>query len=113
MRTVALYQMLFGLTTLVLGIYGIAAAGSVISLVVGIAAGLTLFGAGMAMQKGSRRGRTVALILSLALGGYFGWKIISTGWVLLPSGLLSILAALSILSIVVLLLQPKKRERIF
>lgn len=113
MRTVALYEMLFGILTLVGGIYGYAAASSTISLITGVAAGLILITAGFTMQKGSRRGLFGCLVVTLILMAFFGRQFFFTDGAFMPAGLMSILSIISLLLLVLLLLQPTERKRIF
>ncbi len=113
MRTVALYEMLFGLLTIIGGIIGYATAGSVISLVAGIAAGLALLFSGFTMQKGSRTGLYIALVVTLVLLGHFGRNFFFGDAAFMPAGLMSVLGIISLLLLVLLLVQPKERKRIF
>lgn len=113
MRSVALYEMLFGLLTIAGGIVGFAVAGSAISLAAGIVAGLLLLGAGLTMQKGSRRGMAVALVVTVALLGYFGYALLATGAAFMPAGLMTILSAVSLVLLGIVLVQPTERKRIF
>ena len=113
MRTVALYQMLFGLVTLVGGIIGYVQADSMVSLIAGGVAGIILIFIGLRLQKGWRPGLYVALVVALALIIHFGRTYLTEGGSFMPAGLMSILALLSILFIVVVLVQPKERKREF
>jgi uncharacterized membrane protein (UPF0136 family) len=114
MRTVALYEMLFGVVTLVGGIIGYLAAGSWISLVAGLVAGLILITAALSLQKGSRSALWVEMIVSLALLGQFGRQYFTGDTPpFFPAGVMSILAVLSVLLLVLILVQPKERKRIF
>lgn len=113
MRPVALYEMLFGLFTLAGGIIGFATAGSVVSLAAGSLTGLVLIFAGLAMQKGSRKGLYVALAVSLLLAGYFGYNFFVRSAAFMPAGIVSIMGLLSLVFLVLLLVQPKERKRIF
>jgi uncharacterized membrane protein (UPF0136 family) len=113
MRTVALYEMLFGIITLVGGIIGFVTADSIISLIAGLAAGLILVGAALKMQKGSRVGLYVCLIVSLALLVQFGMKFFTPEFKWMPAGVMAILSILSLLLLIILLLQPAERKRIF
>jgi uncharacterized membrane protein (UPF0136 family) len=113
MRTVALYEMLFGLLTMVGGVIGYVDAGSTVSLVAGLAAGLALLFSGFTMQKGSRTGLFIALIITVTLLGQFGVKFFFDNAKFMPAGLMSILSIISLLLLLLLLVQPKERKRIF
>jgi uncharacterized membrane protein (UPF0136 family) len=114
MRTAALYEMLFGLLTLVGGIIGYTTAGSLVSLVAGGLAGIILIFAALSMQKGSRTGLYVTLVVTLALLGNFGYKILFDPTArFMPAGLMTILAAISLIILLLVLVQPKERKRIF
>jgi uncharacterized membrane protein (UPF0136 family) len=113
MRTVALYEMLFGMLTLVGGIIGYVTASSVPSLVAGIVAGMILILAALKLQKGAMSGLYTCLIVTLLLLGEFGRKFFFLDAKFMPAGLMSILAIISLLLLVILLVQPKERKRIF
>lgn len=113
MRTVALYQMLFGLLTIVGGIIGFASAGSTVSLIAGVAAGIALLFSGLTIQKGSRRGLFIALGIAIILLFQFGVKFFMENAPFMPAGLMSILSIISLLLIIIILVQPKERKRIF
>lgn len=114
MRTVALYEMLFGLITVVGGVIGFVTADSMESLIAGGAAGLALLFTGFTMQKGSRTGMYIALVISLLLLGQFGRKFFFIdGTPFMPAGLMSIMSIISLILIVLVLVQPKERKRIF
>lgn len=113
MRTAALYEMLFGLLTLIGGIIGFAVSGSVVSLASGVAAGLVLVFAGLQMQKGKRRGLMIALTVTLLLLGYFGYTLFFAAAAFFPSGVMAALSAISLLVLGIVMVQPKKRERVF
>lgn len=113
MRTVALYEMLFGIVTLVGGIIGFTSAGSVVSLAAGGVAGIILVLGALSMQKGSRRGLYTCLIVTLALLAQFGYKFFFASAPFMPAGLMAILSIISLLLLVLILLQPAERKRIF
>jgi uncharacterized membrane protein (UPF0136 family) len=114
MRTAALYEMLFGLLTLVGGIIGFTSAGSWISLASGGVAGIILIVAAFSMQKGSRTGLYVTLVVTLALLGNFGYKFFLDPTArFMPAGLMSILSGISLIVLLIVLVQPKERKRIF
>lgn len=112
MRTVALYQMIFGLVTLVGGIMGFIA-GSAVSLIAGGIAGFILIFTGLRLQKGWRPGLYVALIVALALIGNFGRSYFAGEGKFMPAGLMLILSAISVLLVILVLVQPKERKRDF
>lgn len=112
MRTVALYQMLFGLLTIVGGIMGFVA-GSTVSLIAGGIAGIILIFIGLRLQKGWRPGLYVALVVALALAANFGRGYLSGEGKFMPGGLMLILSAISILLVILILVQPKERKRDF
>lgn len=114
MRTVALYEMLFGLLTLVGGIIGYSSAGSWVSLAAGGVAGIILIFGALKMQKGARSGLYVCLIVTLALLGNFGYKFFFTPDAkFMPAGMMTILAGISLILLLLILVQPKERKRIF
>lgn len=112
MRTVALYQMIFGLITLVGGIIGFVA-GSSVSLIAGGIAGFILIFTGLRLQKGWRPGLYVALIVALVLAGNFGRSYFVGEGKFMPGGLMIILSAISVLLVILVLVQPKERKREF
>jgi uncharacterized membrane protein (UPF0136 family) len=113
MRTVALYEMLFGILTMAGGVIGYVSAESWISLVTGLVAGMVMVGAALKMQKGSRSGLYVELVMALALGIWSGIHYFSPEGKLMPFGLIMILSIISLLLLVLLLVQPAERKRIF
>lgn len=113
MRTVALYEMLFGITTLTLGVLGFVETESMISLVVGAIAGIILLFAGLKMQKGSRSSLYTALIVTLGLLGNFGMHLFFKGAAFYPAGVMTTLSLLSLILIILILVQPTERKRIF
>lgn len=113
MRSVALYEMLFALLTIVGGIIGFVAAESYVSLVAGAIAGLILFFAALSMQKGSRRAMFIILFVTLVLLGYFGYSFFAGPGKFMPAGLMSILSFISLILLLILFVQPKERKRIF
>ncbi len=113
MRTVALYEMLFGIFSITLGILGYTEAGSMVSLVAGGSSGVVLVFAALGMQKGSRTSMYLALVTSLLLLGWFGYQLIGQGATFYPAGAIVIPSAISLLLIAMILVQPKERKRIF
>ncbi|HVZ39588.1 MAG TPA: hypothetical protein VHI13_09950 [Candidatus Kapabacteria bacterium] len=110
MRTAALFEMLFGLVAIIGGCLGFDAP---LPAVATIVAGLVLIASGLAIQKKSRRALMIGLVLSLLLAGWHGYVWLGRGHGLLPAGLEAIFAALSLLVIVLVLVQPQERKRIF
>jgi len=113
MRTVALYEMLFGIITLTGGIVGYLSTEDVVSLAAGIILGLILIIAALSMQKGSKTALYVELVATLSLLAQFGRDFLFENGTFIWSGLIAILGALSLLLLVALLLQPSERKRIF
>jgi uncharacterized membrane protein (UPF0136 family) len=113
MRTVALYEMLFGMLTMAGGVIGYFTAGSWISLVTGLIAGMILVGAALKMQKGGRSGLYTDLVMTLLLLGWFGYQIVAGTGRFMPAGLMSILSIISLLLLIIILVQPAERKRIF
>jgi uncharacterized membrane protein (UPF0136 family) len=111
MRTVALYEMLYGLIMLALAIAG-AVAGSMISLAIGGPAGLILIVGGLMMQTGKKPALWVCLVVTLALLGRFGYQIIQE-FAIYPDGIISFLSLISLVLLVLMLLQPAERKRIY
>ena len=112
MRTVALYEMLFGILTIIGGIVGYSTTSTWEPLVAGIAAGVVLIGAALKMQKGARSGVYTSLFVTVLLLGYAMIRITEDG-TFVPGGIMAIVAGISFLLLVALLLQPKERKRIF
>ena len=113
MRTAALFQLLFGLLSIIGGIVGYIQGSPVVALLIGAIGGLLLLINGLSMQKGSRRAMMLCLILSIAIGGYFGFHYFADGAAFYPSGLTAIMAAISLLAIGIVAVQPAERKRIF
>ena len=113
MRTAALYQLLFGLLSIVGGIVGYIQGDTVVALLIGAVGGLLLLINGLSMQKGSRRAMMLCLLLSIAIGGYFGFRYFAEGAGLYPAGVAAVLAAISLLTIGIVAVQPAERKRIF
>lgn len=113
MRTLALFLLIFGLVTIVLGVVGFTNAGSLVSLATGVGTGIALVGAGLATQKGSRKGMIVGLIVSVSHLGWFGSRLVMSAGTQYPAVILTAMAGVAIILTVLILVQPKKRERIF
>lgn len=113
MRTLALFLLIFGLVTILLGIVGFVNAGSLVSLVTGLATGVALLAAGLGTQKGSRRWMMIGLVVSVIHFGWFGWRLVTTTGSQYPSIIMTAMAGVAIILTVLIFLQPKKRERIF
>ncbi len=113
MRAVALYQMLLGITVLIVGILGYADTNDYVMLIGGIVFGLDLIFIGFRMQKGWRPALYMSITVGLLLVGYFG-----KGWLVdddsfYPSILITILSLLSLLLVALILVQPRERKRQF
>jgi uncharacterized membrane protein (UPF0136 family) len=113
MRTVALYEMLFGMLTLTGGVIGYVQVGSVYSLVAGLVAGVILVLAALKMQKGARSGMYVCLVVTILLLAKFARDFFFLDARFMPAGLMTILGILSLLLILILFVQPAERKRIF
>lgn len=113
MRTAALYQLLFGLLSIIGSIVGYIQGDPVVALLIGAVGGLLLLINGLSMQKGSRRAMMLCLLLSVAIGGYFGFRYFADGAGVYPAGVLAVLAAISLLAIGIVAVQPAERKRIF
>lgn len=112
MRTIALYEMLFGILTIIGGIVGYTSTDLWQPLVAGIIAGVVLFSAALKMQKGARSGTVTALVVTLLLLAYGVYRMMDDG-AFMPGGLMIVLAGISLLLLLALLVQPKERKRIF
>lgn len=117
MRTLALYQMLFGLVAIAVGVV-LLAQGSSFSehpapLLLTLVGGVILVGTGLRLQKGWRPGLVGALVMALGIGGNFGYYWIEEGSPFFPSALLTIMAIVSILLVGLVAVQPKQRKREF
>ncbi|MBS1914351.1 MAG: hypothetical protein JST22_20340 [Bacteroidetes bacterium] len=110
MRTAALFEMLFGLVAIIGGCLGFDAP---LPAVATIVAGLVLIAGGLAIQKKSRRALMIGLAISLLLAAWHGYAWLGKGHGILPAGLVAIFAALSLIVIVLVLVQPQERKRIF
>lgn len=113
MRTLGLFLLVFGLVTIILGVVGLINAQSTVSLVTGVATGIGLFASGLATQKGSRKGMIAGLVLSIAQLGWFGSRLITGTGTRYPSIILTAMAGVAVILALLILIQPKKRERIF
>jgi hypothetical protein len=114
MRSVALYEMLFGLTTLAVGLIAtIGGFGDTTLLLTTLISGVLLIGTGLRLQKGWRPGLLTGLIISLLMVAYFGYNYLGENDRFVPNGLLGVMGALSILLILLILVQPSTREREF
>jgi uncharacterized membrane protein (UPF0136 family) len=112
MRTIALYEMLFGILTIIGGIVGYTSTDLWQPLVAGIVAGAVLLSAALKMQKGARSGTVTALVVTLLLLAYGIYRMMGDG-TFMPGGLMIVLAGISLLLLLALLVQPKERKRIF
>ncbi|HVK38952.1 MAG TPA: TMEM14 family protein [Candidatus Kapabacteria bacterium] len=112
MRTIALFEMLYGILTIVGGIIGYTTTGLWEPLVAGIAAGVILIGGALKMQKGARSGVFTALFVTLLLLAYGIARTIADGG-FLPGGMIVVISAISLLLLLAVLVQPKERKRIF
>lgn len=112
MRTIALYEMLFGILTIVGGILGYTTTGYWEPLVAGLAAGVMLIGGALKMQKGARSGIFTTLFVTLLLLGYSIYRMVEDG-TFMPGGLMIVFSGFSLLLLLALLVQPKERKRIF
>jgi uncharacterized membrane protein (UPF0136 family) len=112
MRTIALYEMLYGILTIVGGIIGYSTTGYWEPLVAGLAAGVMLIGGALKMQKGARSGIFTTLFVTVLLLAYGIYRMTEDG-TFMPGGVMIILSAISVLLLFALLVQPKERKRIF
>lgn len=112
MRTIALYEMLFGILTIIAGIIGYTSTGYWEPLIAGLAAGVMLIGGALKMQKGSRSGIFTTLFVTVLLLAYAIYRLIEDG-MFMPGGPMLIASAFSFVLLVALLVQPKERKRIF
>ena len=114
MRSVALYEMLFGLTTLAVGLIAIIdGGGDTTLLIASLISGVFLIGVGLRMQKGWRQGLLAGLLISSLMVGYFGYNYVGEDGPFVPNGLLGVMGVLSILLLLLILVQPKERQREF
>lgn len=74
------------------GIMGHLKAGSSVSLITSVISATAFALCGIAMLKGKRRGRILALVLSLALGAFFLYRY-SLSWRFMPSGMMTAVTA--------------------
>jgi uncharacterized membrane protein (UPF0136 family) len=112
MRTIALYEMLFGILTIIGGISGTMSTDLWEPLAAGLVAGVVLIGGALKMQKGARSGIYTTLVVSLLLLGYAILRIMEDD-AFMPGGVMAIVAGISTLLLLALLVQPKERRRIF
>lgn len=112
MRTIALYEMLFGILTIIGGIVGYTSTGYWEPLVAGLVAGVILISGALQMQKGARSGIFTTLFVTLLLLAYAIYRMIIDG-TFMPGGVMIIVSAISLLLLIALLVQPKERKRIF
>lgn len=112
-RPVALYHMLYGLTTIVGGILGYTGKNSMPSLLSGVITGVLLILAGTMIQKSNKTGVYLALVTSLAILGFFVWQIVDGHTGFMPYILMTALAGVSVLGLGLVLVQPSERKRDF
>ena len=112
MRTVALYEMLFGILTIVGGIAGYTETSMWEPLVAGLVGGIILIAAALKMQKGARSGLYTSLVVTVLLLGYALIRLMDDG-TFMPGGLMTAIAGISLLLLLIILVQPKERKRIF
>lgn len=113
MRTLALYEMLYGLVTLATGLVGFFAAGDSTLLIATLLSGILLIAVGLRTQKGWRPGLLIGLVISALMVGYFGYNFLGEEGGIIPHGLLFVMGILSIIFILLILVQPKERTRDF
>jgi len=113
MRVAALYEMLFAVLMITAGITGFQHEDRRMSLIGRLGAGLIIFFTAFVMQKGSRRAMYVELFASLFVAGWYGYKFFMMNKEFMPEGFTFVLAAFSILLILLILVQPKQRQRIY
>ena len=113
MRTVALYLMLFGLTTLAIGAIELAGGGDALLYAAMAIAGVILIGSGLRTQKGWRPGLYTGLVVSLVLITFFGNLFVMRDAPFMPSGLIMLMGILALVLIALVLVQPRERKRDF
>lgn len=113
MRALALYDMLFGLVILTVGLIGYFDTGDSALLLVSIVSGIMMISVGLRTQKGWRPGLMIGLALSLGVIGFYGYNYMQEGGAFVPYGLLPIMGIVAVLLTLLVLVQPKERTRDF
>ncbi len=114
MRALALYDMLFGLVILALGLIGhFTGTGDSALLLISLISGIMMVSVGLRTQKGWRPGLIIGLLVSLGVIGFYGYHFIEESGAFLPYGLLPIMGIIALLLTLIVLVQPKERKRDF
>ena len=113
MRALALYDMLFGLVILVVGMIGYFSTGDSALLIITILTGLMIISVGLRTQKGWRPGLIIGLAVALGVIGFYGYNYLEEGGAFIPYGLLPIMGIIGVLLTLIVLVQPKERTREF
>ncbi|MEO6393189.1 MAG: TMEM14 family protein [Pyrinomonadaceae bacterium] len=94
--------LIYGLLVLAGGIMGYVKANSMASLVAGGVSGLVLIGSAVAMLRGMYQvGWWLALIVAVILLARFGMAAYSSGFKMMPGGLMIILSVIAIVALLV------------
>ncbi|MGE0127736.1 MAG: TMEM14 family protein [Blastocatellales bacterium] len=89
--------LIYGILVAAGGVMGYIKASSMASLISGGVAGLALAGSAVAMMKGAySTGWWISLIIALLLLGRFGSVVLSSGFKLMPGGMVIILSVIVI-----------------
>jgi hypothetical protein len=113
MRTLALYLMLIGLASVILGLIHLTGENQTLPLFGALAGGVLTIFCGLRLQKGWRTGLFLALILFVGYIVFGGrdWLVEDHGF--MPGGFLGLASALGLLFVFVILVQPRERKRDF
>lgn len=100
MRSVGYIVMLYGSLVTLGGLVGYFQSNSLISLVMGLCFGVALILSGFFVSIGKSFAKYLSLILTLALGGFFGYRYFTT-LKMMPAGSVLILSLMTLMALAV------------
>lgn len=98
MRCKSYVVLIYGVLLMIGGIIGYAKVGSLVSLLAGGSAGIIAIGSAIAMRREMAAAVWCAIILSLALTGFFAYRFVKTGQIF-PAGMMTILSLFVLISL--------------
>lgn len=98
MRCKSYVVLIYGVLLLIGGVIGYAKAGSLVSLLAGSIAGLIAIGCAIAIRRVKEWAVWCAIILSLVLSGFFGYRFVTSGQIF-PAGVMTILSLFVLISL--------------
>lgn len=99
MQTTSIIAIVYGIIIALGGVMGFAKAHSPMSLFTGLASGAILIVAGLAMRRGVRAGFAIALLVTVALLGFFSWRF-SLSHKMMPAGMTIILSLIALIAMI-------------